>query len=239
MFRFFLKQKIEDPQNIVIADKEIIHKLTKVLRKKVGDTFFIFDSQAEEYEVEIIEINSKQVACKSLSRSFVDRELSVAINLYQALLKKDKFELVLQKAAEIGVKTINPLLTEFCVAEKLSENKISRCHKIIEEATLQSGGKIPPDFIALADFKEAIQSLPAQDLSLIAYENEDKNSLKEIIDKTQARTINIFIGPEGGFSSEEINLALRNSVAPVSLGKRILRAETAAVVACGIIAQKN
>lgn len=237
MFRFFISTKIEDPSHIVIKDKEIVKKLTKVLRKKVGDTFFVFDIDAEEYEVEIKEISAGQIACKTLNRNFVDRELPVEINLFQSLLKIDKLEWVFQKVTEIGVRKIIPIVSENCVVKEFNKNKISRYQKIIQEATLQSGGKIQPQLTDLLDFNDAIQSLQAQALNLIAHEQEQENLLKNVLAKSQAKTINIFIGPEGGFSDEEINLALRNSVTPFSLGKRILRAETAAIVACGTISQ--
>ncbi len=236
MFRFYLNEKIEDPQNIIIKDKEIINKLTKVLRKKVGDTFILFDNQADEYEVEIKDISSKRIVCKFLNKSFTDRELDVEINLYQALLKKDKFEWLCQKVSEIGVKNIIPVVTEYCVLKELSENKIKRCKKIILEATVQSGGKKIPNLKPIIKYEEAIRQLVPDSLNFIAFENKKENGLADSLAKSKKKKVNLFIGPEGGFSPFEIDLARQNSVISVSLGERILRAETAAIVACGIIA---
>ncbi len=236
MFRFFLPYKITDPQNIVITDKEIVNKLNKVLRKKTGDIFIIFDNQANEYRVVIKEINSKKIQCSSLGKTSVNRELDKQIILYQTLVKKDKFEWILQKATEIGVKKIVPLNSENCVVKELNQNKLRRYEKILNEATMQSGGKITPVLDNHLDFEQALNFLNKKDLNLIAHEQEKENKLINILQKEQADTINLFIGPEGGFSPLEINLAKKYSLKTFSLGKRILRSETAAIVACGIIA---
>jgi 16S rRNA (uracil1498-N3)-methyltransferase len=237
MFRFFLKFPIEDPQNIIITDKEAFKKLTKVLRMQVGDVFVIFDNTGEEYEVRIQAIKGKQIACSLVSRLDVDRELGLEIKLYQSLLKKDKLEWLCQKVTEIGVKRIIPVISENCVVKELNLNKSSRYKKIIEEATIQSGGKIPPGFESALRFEDAIKKLNPRDLNLICHEQEKDNALIDILEGQSARTINLFIGPEGGFSQFELDLARQHSLVTVSLGKRILRAETAAIVACGIISQ--
>ncbi|MBD3359582.1 MAG: RsmE family RNA methyltransferase [Candidatus Buchananbacteria bacterium] len=237
MYRFYLSKKIEDPQQIIINNKEIIKKITKVLRKSVGDTFILFDDQAEEYEVKLTEIKKDQIICQAISRNFIDRELALEINLYQSLLKKDKFELVLQKATEIGVKKIIPIISENCIVKDLSKTKISRYEKILTEATMQSGGKITPELNQVLDFEKAIAELNTEDFNLIAHEREQDNKLINILQNNNFKKINLFIGPEGGFSEQEINLAQRYSVLSFSLGKRILRAETAALVACGTISQ--
>ena len=235
MHRLYLAQKIEDPQQIVINNKEIIKKLTKVLRKSVGDTFILFDNQADEYEVEIKEIKTKQIICQFLNKSFIDRELDLEINLYQSLLKKDKFEWVLQKATEIGAKRVIPVVSENCVVKDLTKNKLQRYQRIINQATMQCGGKISPGLDVLLDFNQVIIGLDPQSLNLIAHEQEKDNKLINILQNNYNKKINLFIGPEGGFSEQEINLAQRHSFIPFSLGKRILRAETAAIVACGLI----
>ena len=248
MFRFFLKSTIEDPQNIIIADKEAVKKIIKVLRMQIGDVFVIFDNTGEEYEVRIQEIKGKHVLCSLVSRLDIDRELPVDINLYQSLLKKDKLEWLCQKVTEIGVRRIIPVISENCVIKELNPNKDNRYKKIIEEATIQSGGKIPPKFESAIRFENAIKNLHPRDLNLICHEprtrtssvlgeQEKENSLLDILQRNSGRTINLFIGPEGGFSPFEIDLALQHSLIPVSLGKRILRAETAAIVTCGAIAQ--
>jgi 16S rRNA (uracil1498-N3)-methyltransferase len=237
MHRFYLSKKIEDPQQIIINNKEIIKKIIKVLRKSVDDTFILFDNQAEEYEVKITDINKNQILCRAIKRNFIDRELACDINLYQALLKKDKLEWVLQKATEIGAKKIIPIISEHCVVKDLSKSKISRYEKILTEATMQSGGKITPELNKVLGFEKAITELNTDDFNLIAHEQETDNKLINILQNNNSRKINLFIGPEGGFSEKEVNLAQRYAVLPFSLGKRILRAETAAIVACGTISQ--
>lgn len=235
MLRLYFNNTISDPQNIEITDKEIIKKITKVMRLQIGDNFLIYDINAEEYEVQIIEISLKKVKCRLISKLDIDRELDTEINLYMALLKKDKFEWVVQKTTEIGVKKIIPIVTEHCVLKELSKNKIQRYKKIITEATMQCGGKINPELTDAIQYDQAVRNLNIKDLNLIAHEAEQENKLIDKIKKN--KTINLFIGPEGGFSDFEIDLAKQNSLISVSLGKRILRAETAAIVGCGAIAQ--
>jgi 16S rRNA (uracil1498-N3)-methyltransferase len=236
MQRFFLNQAIEDPQKIIIQDRNIVKKITRILRKQVGDTIFVFDSSNEEYEVQITAIKKGSVVCRLVKRVQIDRELPIEINLYQALLKKDKLEWVCQKVTEIGVRSITPIISENCVVKELNKNKVQRLEKIINEATIQCGGRVPPVFNKLKTFDRAIENINQNELNLIAHEDEKENKLADILRKCSVAKVNIFIGPEGGFSPEEINLALRNSLIPVNLGKRILRAETAAIVSCGVIA---
>ena len=237
MFRFFLNTKIEDPQNIIISDKTIIKKIIKVLRLKVGDSLFLFDNTGEEYEVVINEFKDKKIFCHLIRRIEIERELPIEINLYQSLLKKDKFEWLCQKVTEIGIKRIVPIVSEFCVVNELNSNKINRYKKIIAEATIQSGGKIPPVLNPVIKFVEAVKALNPRDLNLICHEQEKVNNLMEILRIHGNKVINIFVGPEGGFSPFEIDLAQQNSLIPVSLGKRILRAETAGIIVCGTISQ--
>lgn len=233
MFRFFLKSIIEDPQNIIISDKELFKKITKVLRMQPCDVFVVFDNSGEEYEVRIQGIKDKKVVCSLLARLDIDRELPFEINLYQSLLKKDKLEWLCQKVTEIGVKRIIPVISENCVVKELNANKLSRYKKIIEEATIQSGGKIAPILEKTVFFEDAIKNLNPRDTNLICHEQEQQ---KKIIDVLPGKgTVNVFIGPEGGFSLFEIDLARQNSLKLVSLNKRILRSETAAVGACAII----
>ena len=237
MFRFFLNTTIEDPQNIIITDKDIVKKIIKVLRLKAGDSLFLFDNVGEEYEVAIKELKDKKIFCRLSRRMEIDRELPIEIVLYQSLLKKDKLEWVCQKVTEIGIKRIIPVVTEFCVISELNQNKISRYKKIIAEATMQSGGKIPPVFEPVIKFTEAVKTLNSRDLNIICHEQEKDNNLLEILRTHGNKVINIFVGPEGGFSPFEIDLARQNSLIPVGLGKRILRSETAGIVAIGTISQ--
>ncbi|MCX6739720.1 MAG: RsmE family RNA methyltransferase [Candidatus Parcubacteria bacterium] len=236
MFRFFFKSTIEDPQKIQITDKETIKKITKVLRLNLGDLLNLFDNSGEEYEVRIQEISGKKIICSLVRRLDINRELDIEINLYQSLLKKDKLEWLCQKATEIGVRRIIPVISENCVVRELNLNKAGRYKKIIEEATIQSGGKMPPIFEPAVSFEQAIRKTSPRDINLICHEQENENALRDQLERTGRKKINLFIGPEGGFSQFEIDLARQNSLLPVSLGKRILRAETAAIVACFLVA---
>lgn len=239
MHRFFLKTRIDNPQNISITDKEIINKIKKVLRQKIGDTFFLFDIDGQEFQVIIESINANQIKCKYVSKEIIDRELEIVINLYMALLKKDKFEWICQKAAEIGVKKIIPMVTENCVVTELSKNKLDRYKKILAEATMQCGGQVVPELAGLINFEQAVKKLDSASLNIIPYEQEQENQLINVLKLNKSKSVNVFIGPEGGFSQFEIDLAKQNKLIPTTLGKRILRAETAAIVSCGIIAQST
>jgi len=233
MFRFYYQSKISD--NFQIIDKEIINQISRILRLKSGDHFILFDNTDFEYEVEILKSDKNSFSVQLIDKIKCVKENDKNIVLYLALLKKDNFEMVVQKVTELGVKKIVPLFTQNCVVKDFSGNKKERCLSIIKEATEQCGGCKLTQLGELENFQSAIINLNNKDLNLIAHEKVGRQNFMEVLKNNQAKNINIFIGPEGGFSELEIDLAIKAGIKPVSLGKRILRAETAAISAVALI----
>jgi len=159
-------------------------------------------------------------------------ELPSQVYLFQGLPKADKMELIIQKAVELGVHAVVPVSTKRCVVkldDKKAKSKIARWQGISEAAAKQSKRRIVPEVMDVMSFKEALNFVKDFEIKLIPYElAEDMSKTKEIIDALQpGQRIAIFIGPEGGFEEAEVEAAMNAGVQPITLGKRILRTETA------------
>jgi len=239
MHRFFIPKE-SFIQNEVIICGEPLHQIGYVLRLKPGDRIIVLDNNGWEYEVEIERITKEEATGKIVSKQYGEGEPAVKITLYQALLKSDKFELVLQKGVELGVTTFAPFISERCVTKKPADGKIERWQKIIQEAAEQSERSILPVLYPVVSFDAACQS--AKQPSLLLWEEEKSVSLKETLQNPpfkNTKTLNLFIGPEGGFPSEETEQAKNHGIAIASLGHRILRAETAGLAAISAILYEN
>lgn len=226
--RFFIP-----PENIekdkVFFDNLQVHQLAKVLRLKLKEKVIVLDNSGWEYEVEITWLGKEKGEGRIKEKRMASGEPKAEINLYQALLKGDKFEWVLQKGTEIGIKGFYPIFTHRCIVDDVSPYKFERWRRIIIEAAEQSRrGKLPYLSEPLI-FLEVCPKISG--LSLIPWEGERVWGLKESLKEAKMDSpINIFIGPEGGFEDWEIERAKGYGLIPVSLGKRILRSETAGLV---------
>lgn len=236
MPRFFVEEEnIKD--NIILLYGDDAGHIYRVLRSKIGEILTVCDGTGNDYEAEIIEITDNQVRLEIKSATFTNSEPNVKITLFQGLPKGDKMELIIQKCVELGVYSIVPVNTERCIV-KLDKNKekkkIDRWQKISESAAKQSGRGIVPKIEEIISFSEALKKASEFSMSMIPYELELYRGLKEFLDDYKAKggkTLGIFIGPEGGFSVDEIEKAINVGVFPVTLGKRILRTETAGMSA--------
>ncbi len=236
--RFFINKKIEkDEKEILISDTNQIHQISKVLRKKQGDIIFILDNSGFEYECQIRQLVKKMLLLKIVSRKKNKNEPKVKVALYQSLIKKNKMEFVFEKCTEIGVSEFHPIISDRSV--KLSLNK-KRAETILKEATEQSQrGKIPELFLP-EYFKKAINNISSDNLNIIFHEKSEELDFIDFLFKKSKTLkdvdkINLFIGPEGGFSEEEIDIATKRGFFVVSLGKRVLRSETASILSSGAI----
>ncbi|MEK7453229.1 MAG: RsmE family RNA methyltransferase [Patescibacteria group bacterium] len=232
--RFFINEKIQDSQDeIVISDIDLIHQVSRVLRKKAGDIVIVLDNSGFEFKCEIRQIVKNFLLLKILNKEKNNNEPSIILSLYQSLVKKDKMELIFEKCTEIGVSKFYPIISEHSVKLFL---KVDRARKILKEATEQSQRGVVPKLADILKFKEAIMGCKGDSLNIIFYEKEKLEKITDfLIDNKERlgniREINIFIGPEGGFSEEEIGIAREKGFILLSLGGRILRAETAAIIA--------
>ena len=235
MHRFFIP-KAWIQQNSVTITGEPLHQIGYVLRLKPADRIIVLDNSGWEFEVEIERITKDQAQGKVVNKKPGQGEPHIKITLYQALLKSDKFELVLQKGVELGVTAFVPYVSERCITRKESAGKIERWGKIIQEAAEQSERLILPTLHPLISFDEACRTVKPP--ALMLWEEEKSMSLKQILQNPpfkNAANLNLFIGPEGGFPESEKEFAGQHGIAIASLGKRILRAETAGLAAISAI----
>lgn len=217
---------------IEIVDKNDINHLKNAFRIKDGEIIRAVDGEYE-YICEVINIDKKIIEIKILERNEDKFSSKIYIEAAIGILKNDKMDLTIQKLTEIGVTKITPLLTKRGVA-KITEKK-DKWDLIVKEATKQCQAvKLveisEPKRLAELNFKE-------YDLAVVPYECEEENSLRNILNKLENKPKRVLyiVGPEGGFEKEEIEFLKENGVIPVSLGKRILRAETASMIVGGIL----
>ena len=221
----------ENNGKILIKEKSDCNHIQNVYRLNVGDKLRIVDGEYE-YFTQIIEISKKEVAVKILEKNEDSYSLNINIDVAMGILKNEKMNLAIQKLTEIGVKSIIPLKTERVVV-KINEKK-EKWDTVARETLKQCRGVkfteiLPVKKLAEIDYKK-------YDKIIFAYENSNESkSLSEII-KQKDKNILYIIGPEGGITQEEVDFLKNNKAIEISLGKRILRAETAAIVVCGIIA---
>ncbi|MBU1015541.1 16S rRNA (uracil(1498)-N(3))-methyltransferase [Patescibacteria group bacterium] len=231
MHRFYLPSLDFKRDYLEIFDHRIVHQAGKVLRMWTDDFFRLFDGK-NEYQVQIAEINKRRILVKKVQELKNKAEPKIKVSLYQAIPKKPAlFELVVQKATEIGVSEIFPLVTERTENRRMS--KFQRLHLIAMEATEQCGRMKIPVIRHPVNYDEIVGKLRN---GFIAYEYEGTRYLADYEkDMKGASEIQIIIGPEGGLSESELALAKESSVKPFSLGPRILRTETAAIAALSLM----
>ena len=221
----------ENNGKILIKEKSDCNHIQNVYRLNVGDKLRIVDGEYE-YFTQIIEISKKEVAVKILEKNEDSYSLNINIDVAMGILKNDKMNLAIQKLTEVGVKSIIPLKTERVVV-KINEKK-EKWDTVARETLKQCRGVkfteiLPVKKLTEIDYKK-------YDKIIFAYENSNESkSLLEII-KQEDKNILYIIGPEGGITLEEVEFLKNNGAIEISLGKRILRAETAVIVICGIIA---
>jgi 16S rRNA (uracil1498-N3)-methyltransferase len=240
MHRFFIPPEWIDEGKVTISGW-LVHQLQHVLRLKTEDHILVLDNNGWEYEVELKRMTTERVNGKIIEKRLSRAEPRTHITLYQALLKGSKFEFVLQKCTELGVAAFVPTISDRCVVGNLADvtsGKIMRWKRITQEAAEQSGrGRLPLLRSPLL-FGQACEQ--ASGFSLIPWEGEKAMGLSAALkEQTSAggypSSVNLFIGPEGGFSDSEVEFARAYGIKPVSLGNRILRAETAAIAAVAAI----
>jgi 16S rRNA (uracil1498-N3)-methyltransferase len=221
---------------------EVAHQARGVLRLGVGDTIRLLDGAGGEYPAEVIEVSRKRVLVRLGAREEGLPDPRVRVTLCLGMLKATKFEVALQKCAELGVAAFTPLLTERAVRDELSEAKRRRWRGILAEAVEQCGGSHLPGLAAPQPLSQALADLAPGGIALLLWEEIREPSLRAALVEAAAQAdgvervseFRLFIGPEGGFSSAEAALAERYGARLVTLGRRILRAETAAIVASAL-----
>lgn len=227
------------PEQINLYDRRVIilgpdvNHMKNVLRMRLGEEFSVSNGQdGREYRCAIQTMEEDRIVCELRFIKEENVELPSRIYLFQALPKADKMELVIQKAVELGVYQIIPVAAKRCVVkleDKKAAAKLARWQGIAEAAAKQSRRAIIPEVTGVSTFAQAVKSAARMEVKLIPYElAQDMSRTRKLMESIKpGQDTAVFIGPEGGFEEAEIALALENGVEPITLGKRILRTETA------------
>ena len=232
MYQFFVEPHQIQDKTVRIEGSDVNH-IKNVLRMKVGEELSVSNGlDGKEYRCGIVSMDETSILCELRFIKEDGVELPSQVYLFQGLPKADKMELIIQKAVELGVHAVVPVAAKRCVVkldDKKAKSKITRWQGIAEAAAKQSKRRIVPEVTDVMSFKEALRYIGDFEIKLIPYElAEDIAKTKEIINSLQpGQRVAIFIGPEGGFEESEVQLAMEMGVEPITLGKRILRTETA------------
>jgi 16S rRNA (uracil1498-N3)-methyltransferase len=237
MSRFYVPTPQIEKGMLRVEGNEVKH-IRRVLRLKAGDEIIVFDSLGKEYEGTIIEETTSSVVIKIENIFLSKRDSPLDVTLAQSLLKGEKMDYLIQKATELGVKEIIPFFSSRSVPLLEKSGRLKRHHRwgrIAIEASKQCGRGVVPKIEPLQDYSEMLQIASPGSLRLILWEREG-GQLKEVLERSKEKTrIFFIIGPEGGFSQEEVEEAKRAGFIPVTLGRRILRAETASLCLLSIL----
>lgn len=236
MYNFFVNENQFLDNKVFIKGNDFNH-IKNVLRMKNGEKFYVSNKiSGDSYLVNLDNYSQDEVICNIIEK-MDSKESNVKVTLFQGLPKADKMEYIIQKSVELGVYNIVPVDMKFCVAKlNNEEKKLSRWQTISEAAAKQSKRNIIPKIENKISFKNMLGILNEFDLVIIAYENENKTNLKEILQENKnINNIAIIIGPEGGLAQDEVDKLIENGAKSASIGKRILRTETASLAMLSMI----
>lgn len=230
MYHFFVEEKQVNGENAYISGSDVNH-IVNVLRMKIGEELLISVKGDWDYLCKIEEIENDRVNLKVLE-SMEQRELPIKLTLLQGIPKSDKLEMIIQKAIELGVSEIIPVKTNRVVVridEKKTQAKVNRWNAIAESAAKQSKRSIIPKVLKPQTIDNALEIVKDYGVKLLPYENADGiKKTKDILNSLDSKNnIAVFIGPEGGFEEDEVKKSTDSGFEVITLGKRILRTETA------------
>ena len=239
MHRFFVEPEQIFPEYVEILGGDVNH-IRNVLRMSPGDRISVSDGLGTDYICELGQLEAGCLRGRILERKPFDVELSSRLVLYQGLPKGDKMELIVQKAVELGVSRIVPVSLKRCgvkLAAKKAEATRRRWQAVAESAAKQSGRSVIPQVDPVMTLEEALRDAKALDFRLIPYEcARGMEEARSVLGKIQkGRSTGVFIGPEGGFEKSEVEAAVEAGAHPISLGRRILRTETAGICILSVL----
>ncbi|MBQ7820821.1 MAG: 16S rRNA (uracil(1498)-N(3))-methyltransferase [Clostridia bacterium] len=238
MPRFFVPSENINDRQIRITGSDAAH-ITRSLRMAKGEKLTVCDMHSAEYECEIAGFENTDVLLDVISVCEGNTEPPYKVTLFQALPKSDKMDFIVQKAVETGVFEIVPFISERCISRpepKSARSKLERWNKIAHEAAKQCGRGIVPQVKPICQYKEALALAADAKHSILFYEGDGVRSLKDVLEgvrctKDEPAVISVIVGAEGGFSINEVAEASKLGIVPTGLGNRILRCETAPIVA--------
>ncbi len=239
MSRFFVTPDMVGDKSILITSKSDIQHMTKVLRLREGAEIDISDSEAWEYKCRIEYMDKNEVEAVILDKQKFAREPAVKVTLFQGVPKQSKMDLIVQKTVELGVSKVVPVFMDRTVISDKGkiDKKIERYNTIGAEAAKQCQRGTLPLVTSPLEFSNMVEELENFDLVLFPYENESKTSMKDVLRNLdeKPKSVAVIIGPEGGFSDSEAEILKQHDTSCVSLGKTILRTETAGIVAISMV----
>lgn len=238
MRRFLVEPDQISNNKVSILGGQAKH-LKQVLRINAGEKVLVLDGLGSSYLVQLEKVTNEVVQGIIVEKVTLSTESPLELTLVQSILKGDKMDLVVQKATEIGVSRIIPLNSERTVVRisgTKAEDRRQRWEKVAQEAVKQCGRSLVPEIAPIQDWPEVISQFEETDLILLPWEEEHQEGLKKILSSSlAAKRVIFFIGPEGGFTSKEVGFAKERGAQTVSLGPRILRAETASLAVAAVI----
>ena len=239
MHHFFVTPSQVKDGDIFVEGQDVNH-LKNVLRVKPGEAVAVSDGDNRKYVCTVERYEEGAAVLRICEEQEADTELPSRICLFQGLPKQDKMELIVQKAVELGVSEVVPVVTRRSVVkldEKKAGKKVQRWQSIAESASKQAGRGHIPKVAQVAGFKEALLQASGLDVLLIPYElAEDMRETKKVIGSiVPGQSVGVFIGPEGGFEREEVEAAIEAGAMPITLGRRILRTETAGLTTLSVL----
>ena len=236
MTRFFVEQDICCEDMLTLTGENVQH--AKVLRLKAGETVLLCDGQGMEAICSVTQVGNEEIVLSVKDRQLSSSEAAVRVSVYVAFPKADKLEHVIQKATELGAYEIVAFPSARCISrpdEKSLKKKLERWQKIAASAAEQSGRGRIPQVLTLGSYQEALERASQADKALLFYENEQATTLKMALSAGSYTTVSLMTGPEGGLEQAEVEKAEAAGLQVCTLGKRILRCETAPLCALSAV----
>ena len=239
MHRFFAEPGQIGEKEIVITGADVNH-IRNVLRMRADEEVLIADGQGAEYRCKLTDLSENEVRAQILWKLDGNAELASAVTLFQGLPKSDKMDLIVQKCVELGVDRIVPVSTKRAVVKldaKKEQTRLKRWNTISESAAKQSGRGVIPEVSGVMSFEKALEEAKKLDVLLIPYERaEHMAETRRVMGEIRpGQSVGIFIGPEGGFEESEVEEAVAAGAKAITLGKRILRTETAGLAVMAML----
>ncbi|MBC5659684.1 16S rRNA (uracil(1498)-N(3))-methyltransferase [Anaerosacchariphilus sp. NSJ-68] len=239
MHRFFAEPGNIGEKEIIITGADVNH-IRNVLRMRADEEVLIADGRGAEYRCKLTDIGENEVRVQILWKLDGNAELTSAVTLFQGLPKSDKMDFIVQKCVELGVARIVPVSTKRAVVKldaKKEQTRLKRWNTISESAAKQSGRGVIPEVSGVMTFGKALEEAKKLDVLLIPYERaENMAETRRVMGSIQpGQSVGIFIGPEGGFEESEVEEAVAAGAQAITLGKRILRTETAGLAVMAML----
>lgn len=235
MHRFFIPPEWITPEGVLLK-YETARQIIQVLRLRSEQRIVVLDNFGMEYELELLEVGAREARARVVEKRPCGAEPRTTLTMYLGLTQREKFEWMLQKCTEIGAAQFVPVISSRSIVQDArdADKKLERWRTIVREAAEQSHRGRVPTVQPAVSFTQALKMPGADSLALMAWEGEHALGLRDALRQRGERGVALFIGPEGGYSGEEAEQAMTAGVSPISLGARVLRMETAAVVAAAL-----